>query len=73
MPAFLGVTQILNVEGNAVVHFGDLAWLSPKASAKETIGGSGGNVGAYNVSNQLNSINNTLNTSVVDQPIAANN
>ena len=73
MPAFLGAVQILNVAGTAVVQFGDLAFLSPKSATKESIGGNGGNTGAFNVSNQLLSINNTLDTSVVEQPIAANN
>ena len=38
MPALVGATQIINVEGNGVVHFGDTAIISPKTSAKTTNG-----------------------------------
>jgi len=72
LPAFLGATQIMNIGGTANVHFGDLAWLSPKSATKEAIGGSGGTTAAFNISTNIVSVNNALNTSVVDQTITAN-
>lgn len=72
MPAFLGATQIMNIGGTANVHFGDLAWLSPKTATKAATGGSGGATAAFNITTNFVSINNALNTSVVDQTITAN-
>ncbi|MBB2479504.1 spore germination protein [Bacillus sp. APMAM] len=72
MPAFLGAIQIFNIAGTANVQFGDLAWHSPKTATKEAIGGSGGDTAAFNISNQLISVNNTLDTSVIEQPTVGN-
>ncbi|PKR86817.1 spore germination protein [Heyndrickxia camelliae] len=72
MPAFLGTLQILDIGGTANVQFGDLAWLSPKSTLKEAIGGSGGTTAAFNIHTNAISINNALDTSVVEQPIVGN-
>lgn len=72
MPAFLGTLQILDIGGGANVQFGDLAWLSPKAATKAATGGSGGDTAAFNIQNNLISINNALDTSVIDQPTVGN-
>ncbi|MED1202318.1 spore germination protein [Heyndrickxia acidicola] len=73
MPAFLGGVQILNVSGTAGVHFGDSAYLSPKSSSLTTNGAGGGNEGAFVTSNNCVSTNNTIDTSIAEQPITANN
>jgi spore germination protein PF len=73
MPAFLGGVQILNVEGTAGVHFGDSAYLSPKTSSMSSNGAGGGNSGAFVTSNSVVSTNNTIDTSIAEQPITGNN
>ncbi|MBS4172245.1 spore germination protein [Bacillus sp. FJAT-49736] len=72
MPAFLGTLQILDIAGAANVQFGDLAWLSPKSTLKEAVGGSGGATAAFNVHNNVISVNNALETSVIEQPTVGN-
>ncbi|KYC97204.1 spore germination protein [Heyndrickxia sporothermodurans] len=73
MPAIVGATQIVNVGGNGVVHFGDTAVISPKTSTKASSGSGSTNTGAlFYVANGF-SINPTIDTNLVDQPIAGNN
>ncbi|MGE8205179.1 spore germination protein [Heyndrickxia sp. NPDC080065] len=71
MPAILGASQIVNVEGG-VVHFGDVAWISPKSGAKTSTGSGAVNTGALFMVNNAFSINTTFDTKLVDQPIAGN-
>ncbi|MBB2479503.1 spore germination protein [Bacillus sp. APMAM] len=72
MPAFLGALQIFNIAGTANVQFGDLAWNSSKTATVSATGGSGGDTAAFNTNNQLISVNNALDTSVIEQPVVGN-
>jgi spore germination protein PF len=73
MPALVGATQIINVEGNGVVHFGDTAIISPKTSAKTTNGSGAVNTGALFMVNNGFSLNTTFDANLIDQPITGNN
>jgi spore germination protein PF len=73
MPAFIGSSQILNVSGSATVQFGDTAFISPKTSSKTTQGSGSATSGAFVTINSLNSVNTTLDSSVIDQPTLGNN
>ncbi|MEQ2525672.1 spore germination protein [Robertmurraya yapensis] len=72
MPAIVGPVQIVNVSGG-VVQFGDTFFISPKSSSKTISGSGAGNTGGFILTNNAISANNTLDTNLVDQPIAGNN
>ncbi|WP_018662407.1 spore germination protein [Heyndrickxia acidiproducens] len=71
MPAIIGPLQIFNV-GGGVVHFGDTAIISPKASSKTTTGSGSLSTSAFVITNNALSANNTASGSVIDQPTAGN-
>ncbi|QQZ08260.1 spore germination protein [Heyndrickxia vini] len=73
MPAIVGATQVVNVEGNAVVHFGDTAVISPKSNSKTTNGSGAVNTGALFMVTNGFSLNTTFDANLIDQPIAGNN
>lgn len=72
MPAIIGPVQIISV-GGGVVQFGDTVYISPKSNTKTAAGSGAFNTGGFIVANNALSGTNVLDTSVVDQPIAANN
>ncbi|MBS4193621.1 spore germination protein [Lederbergia citri] len=72
MPAVIGASQILNVTGG-VVHFGDVAVISPKSASKTTEGSGSGNVGGFIVTLNGASVNPTIDSNLIDQPTIGNN
>lgn len=72
MPAIIGPVQIINV-GGGIVQFGDTLYISPKSSTKTFAGSGGFNTGGLIVTNNGLSGTNTLDTNLIDQPIAGNN
>ncbi len=72
MPAIVGPVQVFNVGGGAL-QFGDTFIMSPKSASKSIAGSGAGNTGAFILTNNAISINNTLDVNAVDQPILANN
>ncbi|MBY0121076.1 spore germination protein [Bacillus sp. S/N-304-OC-R1] len=72
MPAIIGPVQILNV-GGGVVHFGDSLYLSPKSTAKSFAGQGSLSTGGLVIANNGLSATNTVDTNLIDQPIAGNN
>lgn len=72
MPAIIGPVQIINV-GGGIVQFGDTLYISPKSSTKTFAGSGGFNTGGFIVTNNGISGTNTLDTNLIDQPIAGNN
>lgn len=70
MPAIVGPVQITNVEG--VVQFGDTLFISPKSNSKSTTGSGTFNTAAFVVTNNGFSINNTVDTNLIDQPTVGN-
>ncbi len=72
MPAFVGPVQIFNV-GGGVVQFGDTAVISPKSSSKSYSGSGSDSTGGFIITNNGFSGTTTLDTNVIDQPMAGNN
>jgi spore germination protein PF len=72
MPAIIGPVQITNVSGG-VVQFGDSLFISPKSASKSSSGAGAGNTGIGIFTANGFSVNNVLDTNVVDQPITGNN
>ncbi|MFJ5715003.1 spore germination protein [Neobacillus sp. NPDC093127] len=72
MPAIIGPVQIINV-GGGIVQFGDTLYISPKSSTKTFAGSGGFNTGGFIITNNGISGTNTLDTNLIDQPIAGNN
>ncbi|WHY87699.1 spore germination protein [Neobacillus novalis] len=72
MPAIIGPVQIVNV-GGGIIQFGDTVYISPKSSTKTFAGSGGFNTGGLIVTNNGLSGTNTLDTNLIDQPIAGNN
>ncbi|MBS4198653.1 spore germination protein [Bacillus sp. FJAT-49732] len=72
MPALIGATQIINVTGG-VVHFGDVAVISPKSATKTFEGSGAGNVGGIVVTLNGFSVNPTIDSNLIDQPTIGNN
>lgn len=72
MPAFIGPVQIFNV-GGGNVHFGDTAIISPKNSSKTTSGSGSNSTGGFVFIIEGLSANTTIDSNLVDQPIAGNN
>ncbi|MBW8350385.1 spore germination protein [Bacillus sp. IITD106] len=72
MPALIGANQILNVTGG-VVHFGDVAVISPKSASKTTQGSGSANVGGFIVTLNGASVNPTIDSNLIDQPTIGNN
>ncbi|RLQ97245.1 spore germination protein [Falsibacillus albus] len=72
MPAFTGPVQLTTVNGGTV-QFGDTAVISPKNGAKTTAGSGAFNTGALFFTYTIFSVNGTLDTSLIDQPIIGNN
>ena len=72
MPAIIGPVEIVTVTGEGILHFGDSAFVTPKAVSK-TFGGSGGfNTGGLVVANTIASGTNVTDTELIDQPMAGN-
>ncbi|RDI47818.1 spore germination protein [Falsibacillus pallidus] len=72
MPAFTGPVSVLSVSGGNI-QFGDTAVISPKNASKTTTGSGSVNTGGFFFTNTFFSINGTLNTSLLDQPVVGNN
>lgn len=72
MPAIVGPVQIINVSGG-VVHFGDAAWISPKANSKTFAGAGGFNTGGLIFATSGLSGTNVLDSDLIDQPTVGNN
>ncbi|ETI68675.1 spore germination protein [Neobacillus vireti] len=72
MPAIIGPVQIINV-GGGIIQFGDTLYISPKSSTKTFAGSGGFNTGGLIITNNGLSGTNTLDTNLIDQPIAGNN
>lgn len=72
MPAIVGPVQIVTVSGG-IVQFGDSLYISPKSGTKTFSGSGGFNTGGVIVANNGLSGTNTLDSQLVDQPIAGNN
>ncbi|MGG0719151.1 spore germination protein [Robertmurraya massiliosenegalensis] len=72
MPAIVGPVQVINL-GGGVLQFGDSLFISPKSASKSMSGSGAGNTGGFIVTNNLISASNTLDTNLVDQPLAGNN
>ena len=72
MPAIIGPVQIFNVAGG-VVQFGDTVVISPKASTKTTSGSGSNSTGGFISIIDGLSANTTIDSNLIDQPIAGNN
>ncbi|MDF1507379.1 spore germination protein [Robertmurraya sp. DFI.2.37] len=72
MPAIVGPVQVINL-GGGVLQFGDSLFISPKSASKSMSGSGAGNTGGFIITNNLISASNTLDTNLVDQPLAGNN
>ncbi|GIO06501.1 spore germination protein [Brevibacillus reuszeri] len=70
MPSVIGAVNINSNSGT--VNFGDTLNISPKSATKTFSGSGGGNTG--NLVNTINGVSstNTLDPSVVDQPLVGN-
>ncbi|GED70651.1 putative spore germination protein GerPF [Brevibacillus reuszeri] len=70
MPSVIGAVNINSNSGT--VNFGDTLNISPKSATKAFSGSGGGNTG--NLVNTINGVSstNTLDPSVVDQPLVGN-
>jgi spore germination protein PF len=70
VPSVVGAVNINSNSGT--VNFGDTLNISPKSATKTFSGSGGGNTG--NVVNTINGANatNTLDPSIVDQPLVGN-
>lgn len=72
MPAIVGPVQIINVDGGTV-QFGDTLLMNPKSASKSISGSGSGVTGAFVITNNFISANNSLDVNAVDQPILGNN
>jgi spore germination protein PA len=72
MPAIVGAFKINDIGSSSVVHVGDVITISPSSEIKTFAGAGSFNVGdGMNVYNQ-NSVTNTYDNNIVDQPMTAN-
>jgi spore germination protein PF len=71
MPAIIGPVQITTVSGG-VVQFGDSLFISPKSATKSSTGAGAGNTGIGIFTANGFSLNNVLDTNLIDQPITGN-
>lgn len=71
MPAIIGPVQITTVSGG-VVQFGDTFFISPKSASKTSSGSGAGNTGIGIVTVNGFSLNNNIDTNLIDQPITGN-
>ncbi|MEW9501635.1 spore germination protein [Jeotgalibacillus marinus] len=69
MPAIVGPVQIINV-GAGTVQFGDIGINSPKSSEQSSSGSGSFNTGPFILNNNIFSVNPTISTSGINQPIA---
>lgn len=72
MPAIIGPVQISNVSGG-VVQFGDALFISPKSASKSSTGAGASNTGIGIFTANGFSVNNVLDTNLIDQPVTGNN
>jgi spore germination protein PF len=72
MPAIIGPVQISNVSGG-VVQFGDTFFISPKSASKSSTGAGASNTGIGIFTANGFSVNNVLDTNLIDQPVTGNN
>lgn len=72
MPAIIGPVQIINV-GGGIVQFGDAFFISPKSNSKSSAGAGAGNSGGFIITNNWISVNNVIDTNLIDQPTVGNN
>lgn len=72
MPAIIGPVQISNVSGG-VVQFGDAFFISPKSASKSSTGAGASNTGIGIFTANGFSVNNVLDTNLIDQPVTGNN
>ncbi|PLR78889.1 hypothetical protein CU633_03610 [Bacillus sp. V3-13] len=71
MPAIIGPVQIINV-GGGIVQFGDAIYISPKQASKTSTGAGASNTGGFIITNNGISVNNVIDTNVLDQPVVGN-
>jgi spore germination protein PF len=71
MPAIIGPVQITTVSGG-VVQFGDTMFISPKSASKSSTGAGASNTGIGIFTVNGFSVNNVLDTNLLDQPISGN-
>ncbi|MHC0036757.1 spore germination protein [Pseudoneobacillus sp. C159] len=72
MPAIVGPVQISTVSGG-IVQFGDALFVSPKSAAKTSSGAGALNTGIGILTANGFSVNNVLDTNLIDQPVTGNN
>ena len=72
MPAIVGPIQVRSITGGSI-QFGDALVYSPKSSSKQVTGSGTTNTGLFIITNNGISVNNTLDTNLIDQPIVGNN
>ncbi|WP_019240417.1 MULTISPECIES: spore germination protein [Bacillus] len=72
MPAIVGPIQVGSITGGSI-QFGDALVYSPKSSSKQVTGSGTTNTGLFIITNNGISVNNTLDTNLIDQPIVGNN
>jgi spore germination protein PA len=72
MPAIVGAIKVNSVGTSSIVHIGDVITISPSSEVKTFAGAGSFNTGdGLNIYNQ-NSVTNTYDNDVIDQPIAGN-
>lgn len=72
MPAIVGAFKINNIGTSSVVHVGDVLNISPYSEVKTFAGAGSFNTGdGLNILNQ-NSITNTFDSDLIDQPQVLN-
>ncbi|MDX8361335.1 MULTISPECIES: spore germination protein [Bacillaceae] len=72
MPAIVGVVNVTDIGSSAVFHIGDVYSISPISTAKTFAGAGSFNTGDYLYINNTQSVTNTYDADVIDQPLAAN-
>ncbi len=72
MPAIVGAFKVNSVGTSSIVHVGDVITISPYSEVKTFAGAGSFNTGdGLNIYNQ-NSVTNTYDNDVVDQPLVGN-
>lgn len=72
MPAIVGAIKVITVGTASVVHVGDVITISPHSEVKTFAGAGSFNVGdGLSILNQ-NSVTNTFDSDLVDQPQVLN-
>ncbi|MGD6817716.1 spore germination protein [Metabacillus sp. 84] len=72
MPAIVGVFKVNSLGSSSVLHIGDVFTIAPVSSVKTFSGAGSFNTGdGMTIFNQ-NSVTNTFDQDVVDQPVVGN-